>query len=46
MGLEALFLRGGEHEESSRRLAQRVAKILDIVGFDPIDVYSIIKKGL
>ena len=45
MGLEALFLRGGESEELSRRLAQRVARILGIIGFNSIDVYNTMKRG-
>ena len=45
MGLEALYLKREEKEELSRRLAQRVAKLLSFFGEDPIEAYDLIKKS-
>jgi hypothetical protein len=43
MGLEALYLT--ELSELSHRLAQRVAKIMGLLGFDPREVYKEIKDA-
>ena len=45
MGLEALYLKAGEREELSHRLAQRVAKLLSFYGERPIEVYNIIREA-
>ena len=45
MGLEALYLKAEEKEELSRRLAQRVAKLLSFFEEEPIKVYRIVKKA-
>jgi len=45
MGLEALYLKVEEREELSRRLAQRVAKLLSFCGEKPIKVYNLVKEA-
>ncbi len=45
MGLEALYLKAEEKQELSRRLAQRVAKVMGILEDSSIDVYKTVKKG-
>jgi hypothetical protein len=45
MSLEALFLKGSERFELSRRLAQRVAKVLSCTRNNPIDVHKHIKEA-
>ncbi len=45
MGLEALYLKAKEREELSHRLAQRIAKIFEVLGEQPVKIYNLIKKG-
>jgi len=45
MGLEALFLKSSEREELSHRLAQRVAKCLSILNYQPIEIYRVLKQS-
>ena len=43
--LEALFLKGGELSELSRRLYQRVSMLLKQFGFNPLLISKILKKA-
>jgi len=45
MGLEALFLKSSEREDLSHRLAQRVAKCLSILNYQPIEIYRVLKQS-
>ena len=45
MGLEALYLKAGENQELSHRLAQRVAKIMGMFGDPPLQARKIVKDG-
>jgi hypothetical protein len=38
MGLEALFLRGGERQELAFRLAVRIGRLLGLLGYDALEV--------
>lgn len=42
MGLESLFLKGGEIQELSYRLKTRISKILYLIGFNPNNIKEII----
>lgn len=45
MGLEALFLKPLEREELAHKLAQRVAKCLSVLSYQPLEVYGIIRQS-
>ncbi len=45
MGLESLFLKGGETQELLYRLHMRVAKILSLMGHDPYVVRELLKDA-
>jgi uncharacterized tellurite resistance protein B-like protein len=45
MSLEALYLKSGEREELEHRLSQRIAKILSILGHDPMEVYNTLRRS-
>lgn len=40
MGLEALYMKGGETQELKRRLSQRVAKAMSLLGLNPTKTYE------
>jgi len=46
-GLEALYLKGGERQELSRRLAQRISKVVYLLGrtLDPKSVFRDVKRA-
>lgn len=43
--LEALFLKGGELSELSRRLSQRISILFKLFGFNPLLINKILKKA-
>lgn len=45
MGLESLFLKGGEMQELTYRLSIRAAKVLALMGYDPFKVKEVIKDA-
>ena len=45
MGLEALYLGGGEQQEMSYRLRMRVSRLLRLIGFDPNETRERIKDA-
>ena len=45
MGLEALYLQGGEQQEMSYRLRMRVGKLLSLVGYNPSEIQERMKDA-
>jgi len=45
MGLESLFLKGGENQELIYRLSIRIAKIFGLLGYDPYNVKDAVKDA-
>ena len=45
MALEALYLKDTELNELTERLSQRVALALETFGYDPLEVYNLVKKA-
>jgi len=45
MSLEALYLKANEREELSHRLSQRVARALSVFGYEPLEVYNMLRQA-
>ena len=45
MGLEAIYSKGGERTDISRRLGQRVSALLRLVGFSPLEVADAVRRA-
>lgn len=45
MSLESLYLKESERGELEHRLSQRLAKLLSLCGYEPIEVYNTVKRS-